>query len=46
MRLLKFIKKYIDITAVGITVPAAFFLTFQGFRGYIDIPEGGGFNGW
>ena len=39
MRLLKFIKIYIDISAVGITVSTAFFLTFQGFRGYIDTPE-------
>lgn len=41
MRLLKLIKNYIDISAVGIAVPAAFFLTFQGFRGYIDTSEGG-----
>ena len=40
IRLLKFIKIYIDFTAVGIKVSAAFFLTFQGFRGYIDTPEG------
>ena len=41
IRLLKFIKNHMDISAVGITVPAVFFLTFQGFRGYIDTPEGG-----
>ena len=45
IRLLKFIKIYIDISAVGISVPAVFFLTFQGFRGYIDTPEGGEFVG-
>ena len=33
MRLLKFIKSYIDFTAVGFSVPAAFFLTFQAFSG-------------
>lgn len=31
--------------AVGISVPTAFFLTITEFRGYIDTPEGGGFNG-
>lgn len=39
MRLLKFIIIYRDISAVGIMVSTAFFLTFQSFRGYIDTPE-------
>jgi len=45
IRLLRFIKKYMDISAVGIAVSTVFFLIFQGFGGYIDTPEGGEFVG-